>query len=91
LYRARALYAFCFPLAFRSFPLLIRLFLLTDHGLLSMAAYGDDPTTACAQTFTQAALLASFPDSTEQPWTYIQGWGPTASGASGFAVVIPGA
>jgi hypothetical protein len=56
-----------------------------------MAAYSDDPTTACARTFTQEALLASFPDSTEAPWTYIQGWGPTASGTSGFAVVIPGA
>lgn len=56
-----------------------------------MAAYGDDPTTACAQTFTQSALLASFPDSTEAPWTIIQQWGPTASGTSGFAVIIPGA
>lgn len=29
-----------------------------------MAAYSDDPTTTCAQTFTQEALLQSFPDST---------------------------
>ncbi|GAA5992174.1 hypothetical protein JCM11641_007787 [Rhodosporidiobolus odoratus] len=33
------------------------------HGLLSMAAYNDDPTTVCAQTFDQAALASSFPDS----------------------------
>ncbi|GAA5930356.1 uncharacterized protein JCM15063_004783 [Sporobolomyces koalae] len=60
------------------------------HGLLSMAAYNDDPTTICAQqTFTQAALLKSFPDSTEAPWTLIQQFGPTASGASGFNVIIP--
>ncbi|GAA6037590.1 hypothetical protein JCM8097_006129 [Rhodosporidiobolus ruineniae] len=59
------------------------------HGLLSMAAYADDPTTVCAQTFSQSALASSFPDSTEAPWTYIQGWGPTASGTSGFSVIIP--
>ncbi|GAA6059899.1 hypothetical protein JCM10212_005282 [Sporobolomyces blumeae] len=60
------------------------------HGLLSMAAYSDDPTTICTQqTFTQEMLLKSFPDSTEQPWTLIQQFGPTASGASGFNVVIP--
>lgn len=29
-----------------------------------MAAYNSDPTTACAQTFDQAALEQSFPDST---------------------------
>ncbi|GAA5907254.1 uncharacterized protein JCM6883_006195 [Sporobolomyces salmoneus] len=60
------------------------------HGLLSMAAYSDDPTTICTQqTFTQAALLKSFPESTEAPWTLIQQFGPTASGASGFNVIIP--
>ncbi|GAA5976029.1 hypothetical protein JCM5350_000290 [Sporobolomyces pararoseus] len=60
------------------------------HGLLSMAAYSDDPTTICTQqTFTQDALLKSFPQSTEAPWTLIQQFGPTASGASGFNVIIP--
>ncbi|BGP20066.1 hypothetical protein JCM10213_003550 [Rhodosporidiobolus nylandii] len=59
------------------------------HGLLSMAAYSDDPTTVCAQTFNQAALQSSFPDSTEAPWTLIQTFGPTASGTQGFTVVIP--
>lgn len=43
------------------------------HGLLSMSAYADDPTTVCARTFDQEALAQSFPDSTEAPWTYIQG------------------
>jgi hypothetical protein len=56
-----------------------------------MAAYNDDPTTVCTtQTFTQEALLKSFPDSTEAPWTLIQQFGPTASGMSGFNVIIPG-
>ncbi|GAA6021384.1 hypothetical protein JCM10207_002030 [Rhodosporidiobolus poonsookiae] len=59
------------------------------HGLLSMAAYSDDPSTVCAGTFDQAALASSFPDSTEAPWTYIQGFGPTPGGAQGFTVVIP--
>ncbi|GAA5821125.1 hypothetical protein JCM11251_001975 [Rhodosporidiobolus azoricus] len=59
------------------------------HGLLSMSAYADDPTTVCAQTFDQAALAQSFPDSTEAPWTYIQGFGPTPSGAQGYTVIIP--
>ncbi|GAA5880062.1 hypothetical protein JCM8547_001488 [Rhodosporidiobolus lusitaniae] len=59
------------------------------HGLLSMAAYSTDPSTVCAQTFSQSALEASFPESTEAPWTYVQGFGPTASGAEGFVVVIP--
>ncbi|GAA5992178.1 hypothetical protein JCM11641_007788 [Rhodosporidiobolus odoratus] len=59
------------------------------HGLLSMAAYNDDPSTVCAQTFDQAALASSFPDSTEAPWTYIQGFGPTPGGAQGFTVIIP--
>ncbi|GAA5903442.1 hypothetical protein JCM8208_001921 [Rhodotorula glutinis] len=59
------------------------------HGLLSMAAYNSDPTTACAQTFDQAALESSFPGSTAAPWTYVQGFGPTASGGEGFVAVIP--
>ncbi|GAA5969063.1 hypothetical protein JCM21900_005772 [Sporobolomyces salmonicolor] len=60
------------------------------HGLLSMAAYSDDPTTICqAQTFTEASLLQSFPNSTEEPWTLIQTWGPTASGLQGYNVIIP--
>ncbi|TNY23115.1 hypothetical protein DMC30DRAFT_444650 [Rhodotorula diobovata] len=59
------------------------------HGLLSMAAYNSDPTTACAQTFDQAALEQSFPDSTAAPWTYVQGFGPTVSGGEGFVAVIP--
>uniref|UniRef100_A0A0K3CUC5 BY PROTMAP: gi/472585768/gb/EMS23319.1/ protein of lipase, class 3 family [Rhodosporidium toruloides NP11] gi/647400544/emb/CDR46103.1/ RHTO0S12e00474g1_1 [Rhodosporidium toruloides] n=1 Tax=Rhodotorula toruloides TaxID=5286 RepID=A0A0K3CUC5_RHOTO len=59
------------------------------HGLLSMAAYSNDPTTVCAQTFDQAALTSSFPNSTEAPWTLIQQFGPTAMGTQGFSVVIP--
>ncbi|GJN94292.1 hypothetical protein Rhopal_007366-T1 [Rhodotorula paludigena] len=59
------------------------------HGLLSMAAYSDDPTTTCAQTFTQEALLQSFPDSTALPWTFVRYWGPTEHGGEGFTVVIP--
>ncbi|GAA5904620.1 hypothetical protein JCM6882_004923 [Rhodosporidiobolus microsporus] len=59
------------------------------HGLLSMSAYSDDPTTVCAQTFDDAALASSFPDSTEAPWTYIQGFGPTPGGAQGYTVIIP--
>ncbi|KAI5477799.1 protein of lipase, class 3 family [Pseudohyphozyma bogoriensis] len=58
------------------------------HGLLSMAAYGDY-ATLCPQTFTAASLAASFPDSTEEPWTVLLEWGPTASGFSGFAAQIP--
>ncbi|BGP11353.1 hypothetical protein JCM10049v2_007258 [Rhodotorula toruloides] len=57
--------------------------------LLSMAAYSNDPTTVCAQTFDQAALTSSFPNSTEAPWTLIQQFGPTAMGTQGFSVVIP--
>ncbi|BGP35342.1 hypothetical protein JCM10296v2_007178 [Rhodotorula toruloides] len=57
--------------------------------LLSMAAYSNDPTTVCAQTFDQAALASSFPNSTEAPWTLIQQFGPTAMGTQGFSVVIP--
>lgn len=37
----------------------------THAGLLSMAAYNNDPTTVCAPTFDQAALQSSFPGSTE--------------------------
>ncbi|POY70305.1 hypothetical protein BMF94_6691 [Rhodotorula taiwanensis] len=59
------------------------------HGLLSMAAYNNDPTTVCAPTFDQAALQSSFPGSTEAPWQIINQFGPTASGASGFSVVVP--
>ncbi|KAK4701719.1 hypothetical protein P7C70_g4504, partial [Phenoliferia sp. Uapishka_3] len=58
------------------------------HGLLSMAAYGDYDTL-CQETFTQETLLASFPDSTEEPWTLLSEWGPTASGLEGFNVMIP--
>jgi len=42
------------------------------------------------QTFNQAALMKSFPDSTEAPWTLIERFGPTLSGAEGFNVIIPG-
>ncbi|GAA5969198.1 hypothetical protein JCM8115_004314 [Rhodotorula mucilaginosa] len=59
------------------------------HGLLSMAAYSDDPTTVCSQTFDDAALQQSFPGSTAPPWQLIQQFGPTASGAQGFSAVIP--
>ncbi|BGP51655.1 hypothetical protein JCM10450v2_007605 [Rhodotorula kratochvilovae] len=57
--------------------------------LLSMSAYSSDPSTVCAQTFDQAALMQSFPDSTAAPWTYLQAFGPTPSGAEGYTVVIP--
>lgn len=53
-------------------------------------AYGDYETLCPRQTFTQAALQKSFPGSTEEPWTLIERWGPTASGLEGFNVVIPG-
>ncbi|GAA5877503.1 hypothetical protein JCM3774_005891 [Rhodotorula dairenensis] len=59
------------------------------HGLLSMAAYADDPTPVCAQTFDDAALQSSFPGSTEAPWQLIQQFGPTPSGGQGFSAVIP--
>ncbi|GAA5993213.1 hypothetical protein JCM10908_004509 [Rhodotorula pacifica] len=59
------------------------------HGLLSMAAYSDDPTSVCAQTFDNAALQSSFPGSTESPWTIINQFGPTPSGGQGFSVVVP--
>lgn len=54
-----------------------------------MAAYGDYATLCPAQTFTQASLLKSFPQSTEAPWTILQQWGPTVSGLKGFIVQIP--
>ncbi|GAA5875166.1 hypothetical protein JCM16303_005031 [Sporobolomyces ruberrimus] len=60
------------------------------HGLLSMAAYNPNFDAICQQqTFTQEMLMKSFPDSTEAPWTLIQQFGPTASGAEGFNVIIP--
>jgi len=59
------------------------------HGLLSMAAYGDYATLCPQQTFTQAALRKSYPDSTEEPWTLLEEWGPTPSGYEGFSVTIP--
>lgn len=55
-----------------------------------MAAYGDYATDCPQQTFTNAALQKSYPGSTEQPWTLLQQWGPTASGLEGFMVTIPG-
>ena len=83
-----------------------------------MAAYSDDPTSVCSQTFDDAALQSSFPGSTEArqsrvlcsyhakhltgltdrittrptktAWQIIQQFGPTASGAQGFSVVVPG-
>lgn len=54
-----------------------------------MAAYGDY-ATECPNTFTEATLLASFPDSTAEPWTVLSEWGPTASGLEGFNVYVPG-
>ncbi|ORY81234.1 hypothetical protein BCR35DRAFT_304084 [Leucosporidium creatinivorum] len=59
------------------------------HGILSMAIYGDYATLCPQQTFTQAGLLKSFPDSTAEPWTVVEEWGPTASGLEGITVVIP--
>jgi hypothetical protein len=53
--------------------------------------YGDYATLCPQQTFTQAGLLKSFPDSTAEPWTVVEEWGPTASGLEGITVVIPGA
>jgi hypothetical protein len=58
------------------------------HGILSMAAYGDY-TTLCPQFFTQQSLLKSYPNSVELPWTLLSNWGPTASGLTGFNVMIP--
>lgn len=54
-----------------------------------MAIYGDYATLCPQQTFTQAGLLKSFPDSTAEPWTVVETWGPTASGLEGITVVIP--
>ena len=60
------------------------------HGILSLAIYSPDYLTECpAQTFTQAQLLKSFPDSTEAPWTLLQEFGPTVSGLKGAAITIP--
>lgn len=36
-----------------------------------MAAYGDWNTLCPTQTFTQAGLLANFPNSTDAPWTVL--------------------
>lgn len=51
-------------------------------------SYGDYETL-CPKVFTEASLLASFPNSTMEPWTVLEKWGPTASGLSGFSVQIP--
>lgn len=51
---------------------------------------GDYETLCPQQTFTYAALQKSFPGSTEQPWTLLQQFGPTASGLEGFIATIPG-
>lgn len=61
---------------------------LTSPRCYGTQAYGDY-NTLCPLVFTQAALLQSFPDSTLEPWTMIEEWGPTESGLSGFAVQIP--
>jgi len=60
------------------------------HAILSMAAYNPNYDTLCPQqTFTQAGLGQSFPQSTSQPWEVIERFGPTEHGAEGFTVIIP--
>ncbi|KAL8293065.1 hypothetical protein RQP46_000759 [Phenoliferia psychrophenolica] len=58
------------------------------HGLLSMSAYGNYEVE-CPLVFTEASLLDSFPDSSEEPWTILSQWGPTASGLEGYNVMVP--
>ncbi|KAL8280503.1 hypothetical protein RQP46_007151 [Phenoliferia psychrophenolica] len=58
------------------------------HGLLSMAVYGDYNTT-CPQTFTEAAKLKNFPNSTRPAWDVLSTFGPTPSGCGGFTAIIP--
>ncbi|CAD6579276.1 MAG: hypothetical protein CYPHOPRED_000844 [Cyphobasidiales sp. Tagirdzhanova-0007] len=59
------------------------------HALLAMSAYGAYDTLCPAQTFSEASMLKNFPNSTLVPWTVLERWGPTASGAEGFSVVVP--
>lgn len=59
------------------------------HAKLSMAAYGDFNTTCPNQTFTEASMLLNFPNSKFPPWTVVNTFGPTASGAAGFTAVVP--
>ncbi|KAK9893364.1 hypothetical protein P389DRAFT_175350 [Cystobasidium minutum MCA 4210] len=59
------------------------------HAVLAMAAYGDWNTLCPTQTFTQAGLLANFPNSTDAPWTVLDTWGPTPHGAEGWTAFIP--
>jgi len=58
------------------------------HALLSMAAYGEYDDTCPVQTFTEAAKLKNFPESTRVPWLVTETW-DTPSGCKGFGAVIP--
>lgn len=59
------------------------------HMLLSMAVYGDYNTLCPNETFTQASMIANFPNSTRPPWDVISTFGPTPSGARGFTTIVP--
>ncbi|KAK9893363.1 hypothetical protein P389DRAFT_20272 [Cystobasidium minutum MCA 4210] len=59
------------------------------HALLAMGVYGDWQTLCPSQTFTQEGLLKNFPDSTAEPWTVLDTWGPTEHGSEGFTAYIP--
>lgn len=57
--------------------------------LLSMASYGDFNANCPVQTFTEDALRKNFPQSDRVPWTVVNTFGPTASGAKGFTAIVP--
>ncbi|KAL7008779.1 hypothetical protein EMMF5_001525 [Cystobasidiomycetes sp. EMM_F5] len=59
------------------------------HQILSMSAYGDYNYWCPNQTFTEASKRKNFPNSPRAPWTLVETWGPTASGAEGFSAVVP--
>lgn len=59
------------------------------HALLSMAVYGDYNTLCPNNTFTEAAKLKNFPNSTRPAWDVLGTFGPTPSGCEGFYAIVP--